>query len=333
MTPVKAAQDSVTKGVWPLSETDDKLLAKLEKKSRPLGDVAERIFQGLVTSADKIYTVSKNGEPKNGNVSVYSKSLGLQFELESELLKPLISGKDIERYGQPNPDQLLLFPYKVVDGKAELITPQEFSVAYPLCWQYLLNNRKALENREDGKMKHEQWYAYVYPKNLALHDQKKLAIPRLVSRLAAIYDREAQFYLDNVDVGGLTLKQPSDTNYLYIAGLLNSRLMDYYFQRISVTFRGGFRSANRQYLEPLPIRKIDFTIPAEKKEHDRLVALVEKMLELNKKLAPIRKTYSNEQDEMVKEIEKTDKEIDTLVYDLYGLTEEERRIVENDARQ
>jgi hypothetical protein len=165
-----------------------------------------------------------------------------------------------------------------------------------------------------------------------MHEQKKLAIPRLVSRLAAIYDRDAQFYLDNVDVGGLTLKQPSDTNYLYIAGLLNSRLIDYYFQRISVTFRGGFRSANRQYLEPLPIRQIDFAVPAEKKAHDGLVALVESMLELNKKLAPIRKTYSHERDELVKEIEKTDREIDNRVYDLYGLTDEEIAIVEGSVK-
>jgi hypothetical protein len=94
-----------------------------------------------------------------------------------------------------------------------------------------------------------------------------------------------------------------------------------------VPFRGGFYSANRQFLEPLPIRIIDFNNPAEKKMHDKLVALVESMTELNKHLAPIRDTYSNERDELLREIERTDKEIDNLVYDLYGLTEEERKIV------
>jgi hypothetical protein len=177
-------------------------------------------------------------------------------------------------------------------------------------------------------MKNDQWYAYVYPKSLALHEQKKLAIPRLVNRLAAIYDRDAQFYLDNVDVGGLILKNPNDTNYLYIAGLLNSRLIDYYFQHISVTFRGGCRSANRQYLEPLPIRRIDFAVPAEKMAHDKLVSFVEKMTELNKKLVPIKDQYSNEREELVKQIEKTDQEIDNLVYKLCDLNEEEINIVE-----
>lgn len=36
--------------------------------------------------------------------------------------------------------------------------------------------------------------------------------------------------------------------------LLNSRLLDYYFQRLSVPFRGEFKSANKQFIAPLPIR-------------------------------------------------------------------------------
>ncbi len=81
-------------------------------------------------------------------------------------------------------------------------------------------------------------------------------------------------------------------------------------------------------LNQLPVRQIDFANPSEKAAHDRIVTLVERMLDLNKKLAPIRDVYSHERDELVAEIEKTDKEIDTLVYKLYGLTEDEIRIIE-----
>ena len=62
--------------------------------------------------------------------------------------------------------------------------------------------------------------------------------------------------------------------------------------------------------------------------HDNLVALVDRMLELNKRIAPLRNTPCNEQDELQREIERTDGKIDNLVYDLYGLTQEEREIVE-----
>lgn len=53
------------------------------------------------------------------------------------------------------------------------------------------------------------------------------------------------------------------------------------------------------------------------------------MLELNKRLAPIRDTSSGEREELLREIKRTDAEIDQKVYELYGLTEEERQIIES----
>ena len=84
------------------------------------------------------------------------------------------------------------------------------------------------------------------------------------------------------------------------------------------------------YLGKLPLPHLDFDNPTDKKMHDDLVALVNRMLELNKRLAPIRNTFCNERDELLREIERTDREIDNLVYDLYGVTEEERKVVEGD---
>jgi type I restriction-modification system DNA methylase subunit len=329
LPPVQTSQEAIIKGLWPpFHGASATLLKKLSTNSEPLEKIADRVFVGLQTSADNIYILEKRTESHEGLGRVYSHARGREYELESALLKPLLSGKDIDRYGYPTPTNLLLFPYKVVGAKAELILPEEFASLYPRCWDYFVQNRQALENREQGKMRHDKWYAYVYPKNLALHDRRKMAIPRLVNRLAAVYDPEGIFYLDNVDVGGLILKSDDNTRYLYILGLLNSQLLDFYLRHISVPFRGGFYSANRQFLEPLPIHCIDFDNPAEKKMHDALVALVDRILELNKRLAPIRTTPCNERDELLREIERTDWEIDNLVYDLYGLTEEEKRIVE-----
>ncbi|MDP3879352.1 MAG: TaqI-like C-terminal specificity domain-containing protein, partial [Dehalococcoidales bacterium] len=329
--PITVEQTAIVKGIWPPIAKTDTLMNKLTRNTVPLGELADRVFVGLQTSADKVYILENRGESDNGMIKVYSRSLDKIIELESVLLKPLISGKDVERFVFPLPTHVLLFPYKVSGDTAELIPEEEFSSLYPRCWEYLLENRTNLESRENGKMKHEKWYAFGRTQNLAMHDKLKFAIPRLVHRLEAVLDRGGQFYLDNVDVGGLTLKNTS--NDVYVLGLLNSSLLNYYFNRVSVAFRGGFRSANRQYLEPLPIHIVDFSNPAEKSIHDRLVALVERMLELNKRLAPVRDTYGNERDELLREIEKTDREIDSLVYDLYGLTEEERRIVEGESKK
>jgi hypothetical protein len=58
-----------------------------------------------------------------------------------------------------------------------------------------------------------------------------------------------------------------------------------------------------------------------------MVSLVERMLELHKQSAVVRSPQDKER--VAREIESTDKSIDRLVYELYGLTEEEIRIVES----
>src|SRR3990167_4844715 len=85
-------------------------------------------------------------------------------------------------------------------------------------------------------------------------EKVKKCVPRLVSRIQAIFDEKGEFYLDNVDVGGLTLREGTRENYLYILALLNSRLLTYYLTKISTPFRGGFYSCNKQYLSQLPIK-------------------------------------------------------------------------------
>ena len=74
------------------------------------------------------------------------------------------------------------------------------------------------------------------------------------------------------------------------------------------------------------IHTIDFTNQTEKAQHDKLVALVDNMLELQKKYHDARMERDKELYE--RQIKIVDAQIDRLVYDLYGLTEEEVKVVE-----
>ena len=56
------------------------------------------------------------------------------------------------------------------------------------------------------------------------------------------------------------------------------------------------------------------------------------MLSLNKKLKEIGDKNTLEKQKIEEEIKKTDNEIDELVYQLYGITEEEKRIIEESLR-
>ncbi|OGO46495.1 MAG: hypothetical protein A2W37_14350 [Chloroflexi bacterium RBG_16_63_12] len=77
-----------------------------------------------------------------------------------------------------------------------------------------------------------------------------------------------------------------------------------------------------------PIRRINFSDPAEKRQHDEIVQLVTEMLELHKEHAEAERALDDRRHALQKRIEKLDAEIDARVYALYGLTEEEIRVVE-----
>jgi hypothetical protein len=85
----------------------------------------------------------------------------------------------------------------------------------------------------------------------------------------------------------------------------------------------------RDILE-FPVRTIDFTKPEDKKMHDDLVAYVEKILDLHKQIAEL--NFDSEKEPIERQIKATDKKIDQLVYQLYGLTEEEIKVVEGENR-
>jgi hypothetical protein len=82
-------------------------------------------------------------------------------------------------------------------------------------------------------------------------------------------------------------------------------------------------------MSKIPIHKIGFSNPAEKAQHDKLVALVDNMLELQKKYHEARTEIDKGLYE--RQIKIVDAQIDRLVYDLYGLTEEGVKVVEGHA--
>jgi len=223
--------------------------------------------------------------------------------------------------------QYILFPYEVRNSSATLIDFKELTEKYPKTAEYLKENKKRLENREKGKFKGNDWYRFGRNQNLGIQERIKICIPRLVDKLYAAYDIEGRYFLDNVDVGGITLKKGFEhLGYKYLLALLNSKLLRWYFPFVTVPFRGGWLSANRQFLSKLPIHTINPTNPTEKALHDKLVSLVDRMLELHKKKNSL--PPSAERDKIEREIAVTDEKIDEIVYRLYGITEEEKRIIE-----
>ncbi|MEA3385519.1 MAG: TaqI-like C-terminal specificity domain-containing protein, partial [Thermodesulfobacteriota bacterium] len=128
----------------------------------------------------------------------------------------------------------------------------------------------------------------------------------------------------------ITPFKPNDgakVSLLYLLGLSNSKLMSWYGGLTLPNFgKDTFPKLNPKDVKLLPIRTIDFSNPAEKAQHDKLVALVDNMLELQKKYHEARMEQDTELYE--RRIKIVDAQIDRLVYELYGLTEGEIEVVE-----
>jgi len=261
-----------------------------------------------------------------------SKSLDAEVTLEKDLLFPLVSGTDVQGYAPLPERQFVLFPYQVSDAGVRLLPLEEIEARFPQTAEYLRQNQTRLEDRERGRMKRGPWHGYVYLKNMKRQGQIKICVPRLVDRLCAGWDGQGTHFLDNVDVGGVTLKPAhASCDLRYLLALLNSRLLAWFFPHVSAPFRGNWMSANRQFLSQLPIRKIDFSDPADRSRHDRLLDLVDQMLALHRQATGMKTAHPAAS--LSRQIAATGVQIDDLVYGLYGLSEDEVRIVDGAATE
>jgi hypothetical protein len=213
-------------------------------------------------------------------------------------------------------------------GKNKYISDHKLSAAY-----------KPLIEGKDVKR-----YAVCFSNRFILYDRTKLHRPRdesiflapekLVTQRIGGGDRalvvafdDQQFYTFN-STNALLPRPVSEYSLKYVLGLLNSRLLNWYYI-VSFTNRSRLTvNISQTFLERLPIRRIDLSDPADKSRHDNVVTLVNRMLELNKKkysgnLAP------SQLDGAEREIAATDLRLDELVYKLYGITDDERRAIES----
>jgi len=269
--------ESLTSAEWNfVPGASQPVFEKINRQPHKLEEVAD-IFVGLQTSADEVFILDYLGETKS-TIRLQSKSLGTEWTFEKELLHPLVSGTDVPAHGPLPHRQFIIFPYKVKGDKAELIEFSEIQKKFPKTAEYLSKNQTTLENREGGKFKDEQWHRFGRLQNLTRQALPKLCVPRLVDQLHAAWDENGEVFLDNVDVGGVTVKPEFDGLKMpYLLALLNSKVLRWFFPFVSVPFRGNYFSANRQFLGQLPIKLIDPKKKSEVKLGKEIVERIEQI--------------------------------------------------------
>jgi hypothetical protein len=177
------------------------------------------------------------------------------------------------------------------------------------------------------KLKKPEWIKYgewlAAPRDIRIFTEPRILIqairnPSLKIRILATYTEEN--IISRINVYSL-IRKNKQINYYYILAILNSTLMNWYLKKDY-----GLHTYVITGVLQLPIRTIDFTNGAEKEKHDHVVSLVEETIKTKEELVTARLDLDVQR--LEHRCTTLDRKIDEAVYNLYGLTEEEIRIVE-----
>ena len=294
---------------WALrSDAEDSLFRRLLSTFAPLGSSVRSFSRGVTTGLNKAFILSTDKRDR----------LIAEDAASAEIIHPLRAGMDCRRYFINPTDQWLIFTrrgtdisrYPAVEGhlqqwKAEL-TPKV--------------SEAQVDGRKPGDYK---WFEI----------QDDVAYWRVFTSPKIVFPDICKHPRFCLDASGLFLANTAyaiESSDQCLLGFLNSRLFWWLIAQISIPFgvrAGEFRyRLIAQYMEKIPIRPIDFENPADVALHDKMVQLVDRMLELNRKRAAEKNPDVLRQVET--QISLTDRQIDALVYQLYALTPEEIAIVE-----
>ncbi len=307
----KVNQNTLDDKSWSLvDERTLNLMGKINSKGVPLGEYVDRkIYYGIKTGLNEAFVI--DAQTREKLIAEDPKSL--------ELIKPFLAGRNIKRYEPTVSDRyLILIPRGWTKERSNNAHEalNWFKNTYPAIANHLLPFAEAAGKRCDMG---EYWWELRACDYYNEFEASKIMLPDISLRGNFALDSNGGCYCVNTAY----LISSSEK---YLIGILNSNLLTYLYKGMSSAYRGGYLRFIYQYLIQLPIRTIDRTDPADTIRHDHMVSLVDQMLSLHKLLKEARTPH--EQTSLQRQIEATDGQIDALVYELYGLTEEEIEIVE-----
>ncbi len=239
---------------WTL--TNDKvnnILNKLMKNPLTLGDVFEKIFQGLATSKDDVYFIYDCFNVDDEIIEGYSRFLQRKVRIEKGLLKPLLKGEDVHRYEIIRTNKYVVFPYKLLNDKAELYSEEEISQNFPLGYSYLKECEPELRGREKGRFNiDKKWFQYSRKQGLTYGGLTKILAPEISLGGNFSMDKNGQFY-STTKVYGYIKKQNCPLSYEFLLGLLNSDLFWFFIKNTGYVLRGGYFTFKTNYITPFPM--------------------------------------------------------------------------------
>ncbi len=232
--------------------------------------------------------------------------------LEKPWLRKVLLGGDIKRYRIDYADRLVVY-----------LTRSDDPRMFPHIRDFIARFRKQITCTEVRDHKHSLYCLHRSREERIFRKGRKLV--GVITEDEPILARDDDQYFATDGAYLFSVKREVSCNY--VLGIMNSRLMRFLYRLAATETNRVLAQVKPSILGTLPIRLMDLNKTSDMVRHDHMVGLVDRMLEMNKKrysgrLAP------SQLDRIEREVAATDVEIDSLVYELYGITDEERRIVE-----
>ncbi|EAI3979912.1 class I SAM-dependent DNA methyltransferase [Campylobacter jejuni] len=306
------SQNSLSKESFTFSdENTSALKAKIERIGTPLKEWhGLNIYRGILTGYNEAFIITTE---KRNEILANCKDEA-EKERTAKLIRKMLRGRDIKRYSYEWTGLWVIFiPWhfpNVEKPKTMLENEQDLKEQYPSLYKHLLSHKERLSkrNKEETGIRYEwyclqRWGANYYQE----FEREKIVYPCIMAK-EPCFSYETSFAFAMAPANIIT----SNSDILkYILAFLNS---DFIYLMLRKFYMGGGIEGELKTnnLEKLPIPKIN---SKNQKLADELINLVDEILK------------AKEQDKNANTQELENK-INSLVYKLYNLNEEEIKIIE-----
>ncbi|EKN8355922.1 Eco57I restriction-modification methylase domain-containing protein [Campylobacter coli] len=309
------SQNSLSKESFTFSdENTSALKAKIERIGTPLKEWhGLNIYRGILTGYNEAFIITTE---KRNEILANCKDEA-EKERTAKLIRKMLRGRDIKRYSYEWAGLWVIFiPWhfpNVEKPKTMLENEQDLKEQYPSLYKHLLSHKERLSkrNKEETGIRYEwyclqRWGANYYQE----FEREKIVYPNMNKEFIAFFDNE--FFLLNQKCFILSHQSNNKKELLYLTALLNSNVNFYYFKQIGAKLGASGYEMSKIFVEKLPIPKIN---SKNQKLADELINLVDEIL----------KAKEQNKNANTQELEN---KINSIVYKLYNLTEEEIKIIE-----
>lgn len=283
---VEISQADLSNEKWQLvSEKKSKIINKIKEAGQLLYPFySKEVIIGMRTGFNEAFIVDSTEN------------------FEEELVKKVVTGKDIEPYAIKS-TKYCLYP----NGYDEKMIPR--TIRHLTKFKHALESRAQFKQRKDIK-----WFEIEQPVSKEKFEKPKIITPSLSEKSSLVYDTEGVYCFNSS-----TIIIPNDSKReigYYLSAILNSKLIFFYITSYSPYVQAKYYSFEPQYLKLIPI--------AEYKETD---LKCKRITEISKQLHQYLKKNPNDEEEKI--VRDMKGQIDNFVFEIYGITPEERKTIED----